>query len=93
MQYSGKSVNRAVVFEILVGRIDLGASIRILSQYPQEDEFLWPPRCCLEVGVVSSRQVAWQLHSRAGFKKKEPEGMKVPAGQPSCNVYALHYCS
>jgi hypothetical protein len=58
MQYSGKSVNRAVIFEILVGRIDLGASIRILSQYPQENEFLWPPRCCLEVGAVSVRQVA-----------------------------------
>jgi hypothetical protein len=32
-----------------VGRIDVGASIKFLSQYPKEEEFLFPPLSCLEV--------------------------------------------
>jgi Ran GTPase-activating protein (RanGAP) involved in mRNA processing and transport len=37
------------LFEVQVGRVDIGASIQFLSQYPGEDEFLMPPLSCLEV--------------------------------------------
>jgi len=37
------------VFEFDVGMIDNGAPIDFLSQYPGEDEVLFPPRSCLEV--------------------------------------------
>ena len=40
---------RGTVFEVQVGRVDVGASVRFLSQYPGEDEFLMPPMSCLEV--------------------------------------------
>ena len=32
-----------------VGRVDIGASLGFLSQYPGEDEFLMQPLSCLEV--------------------------------------------
>ena len=50
--YSGVKKKRGTVFEILAGRIDVGASISFLSQYPGEDEFLMQPLCCLEVCSV-----------------------------------------
>ena len=49
LQYSGRDVNRGTIFEIMAGRIDIGASLNWVSQYPQEEEFLFPPLCCLEV--------------------------------------------
>jgi Ran GTPase-activating protein (RanGAP) involved in mRNA processing and transport len=49
LQYSGGGLGPATVFEIQAGRIDLGGSLRHLSQYPSEDEFLMPPLTCLEV--------------------------------------------
>jgi hypothetical protein len=49
MQYSGAAVQRGIVFEIQVGRIDIGADVSSLSQYPSEEEFLFPPLSCLEV--------------------------------------------
>jgi hypothetical protein len=49
LQYSGRDVNRGTIFEITTGRIDIGASLNWVSQYPQEEEFLFPPLCCLEV--------------------------------------------
>ena len=48
-QYSGVDKNRGTVFEIQAGRVDVGASIHFLSQYPGEAEFLMQPLCCLEV--------------------------------------------
>ena len=47
--YSGVRRRRGIVFEILAGRVDVGASIQFLSQYPGEAEFLTQPLCCLEV--------------------------------------------
>jgi hypothetical protein len=45
------TAGRAVisVFGITAGRVDVGASISLLSQYPGEAEFLMPPLSCLEV--------------------------------------------
>mmetsp|Transcript_47757 Transcript_47757/g.126655 ORF Transcript_47757/g.126655 Transcript_47757/m.126655 type:complete len:117 (-) Transcript_47757:1063-1413(-) len=48
MTYSGKG-NRGTIFEVQAGRVDIGASIKFLSQYPEEDEFLMQPLSCLEV--------------------------------------------
>jgi hypothetical protein len=46
--YSGVTKKRGTMFEITVGRVDVGASISFLSQYPGEEEFLMPPLSCLE---------------------------------------------
>jgi hypothetical protein len=46
--YSGVTNQRGTVFEITAGRVDVGASISFLSQYPGEAEFLMPPLSCLE---------------------------------------------
>ena len=48
-QYSGASKERGTVFEVQAGRVDIGASISFLSQYPGEEEYLMPPLSCLEV--------------------------------------------
>ena len=48
-QYSGVAKERGTVFEIAAGRVDVGASIGFLSQYPGEAEFLMQPLSCLEV--------------------------------------------
>jgi len=48
-EYSGVSNERGTVFEIAAGRVDVGASISFLSQYPGEAEYLMPPLSCLEV--------------------------------------------
>ena len=48
-EYSGVKNERGTVLEIEVGRIDAGASISFLSQYPGEKEFLMQPLSCLEV--------------------------------------------
>jgi hypothetical protein len=49
LEYSGIKEKRAVIFEIQVGKIDIGASISFVSQYPNEKEFLMQPLSCLEV--------------------------------------------
>ena len=46
--YSGVTKKRGTVLEITAGRVDVGASISFLSQYPVEDEFLMQPLACLE---------------------------------------------
>ena len=53
--YSGVAKQRGTVFEITAGRVDIGASISFLSQYPGEKEFLMPPLSCLEVRLSSQR--------------------------------------
>jgi hypothetical protein len=40
MQYSGRGGKRCIVFEILVGRVDIGADLSWVSQYPGEREVL-----------------------------------------------------
>ena len=52
--YSGKDGQRCTVFEVTVGRIDVGADISFISQYPEEKEFLMQPLSCLEVLLSSS---------------------------------------
>jgi hypothetical protein len=47
--YSGKDGQRCTVLEITAGRVDVGADIGFLSQYPDEQEFLMQPLSCLEV--------------------------------------------
>mmetsp|Transcript_70707 Transcript_70707/g.188737 ORF Transcript_70707/g.188737 Transcript_70707/m.188737 type:complete len:841 (-) Transcript_70707:766-3288(-) len=47
--YSGTDKKRGTIFEVYAGRVDIGASIKFLSQYPGEDEFLMQPLSCLEV--------------------------------------------
>ena len=49
--YSGVRHKRGIVFEIAAGRVDVGASIQFLSQYPGEAEYLTQPLCCLEVSA------------------------------------------
>ena len=49
MQYSGADRRRGTVFDISVGRVDLGADLSELSQYPGEKEMLFPPLTFLEV--------------------------------------------
>ncbi len=49
MQYSGVDKQRGTVFEITVGRVDIGADLQSLSQYPGEAEYLFPPLTFLEV--------------------------------------------
>jgi hypothetical protein len=49
LKYSKKGRNRGTVFEIAAGRIDLGADLKWLSQYPGESEYLFPPLTCMEV--------------------------------------------
>jgi hypothetical protein len=49
IHYSGVDKRRATIFEIQAGRIDIGGSLRFVSQYPGEDEFLMQPLSCLEV--------------------------------------------
>ena len=49
LRYGSTGGRRGTVFEVQVGRVDIGASISLLSQYPREQEFLMPPLSCLEV--------------------------------------------
>jgi hypothetical protein len=56
LQYAGDAV--PIVFEISLGAIDRGASLKFLSQYPREEEILLPPRSYLEVVGGLSRQEA-----------------------------------
>ena len=49
LRYGSMRGKRGTVFEVQVGRVDIGASIQFLSQYPEEMEFLMPPLSCLEV--------------------------------------------
>jgi hypothetical protein len=49
MHYSGANRGHGTVFEISAGRIDIGADLSWISQYPGEKEFLFPPLSCLEV--------------------------------------------
>jgi hypothetical protein len=49
LAYSGKGGQRCTVLEITAGRVDVGADIGFLSQYPGEQEFLMQPLSCLEV--------------------------------------------
>ncbi len=46
---AGADKRRGTVFEISAGRVDMGADLSWVSQYPGEEEFLFPPLTCLEV--------------------------------------------
>jgi len=55
LQYAGNTM--PTVFEISLGAIDRGASLQFLSQYPDEEEILLPPRSYLEViGGLSRKE-------------------------------------
>ena len=59
VRYAGSAGGaRATVFEIAAGRIDIGAELSWLSQYPGEAEFLFPPLSCLEVQPVCRPRLA-----------------------------------
>jgi hypothetical protein len=58
-EYSGAAKERGTVFVITAGRIDVGASISFLSQYPGEEEYLMPPLSCLEVLLVHNAAVVF----------------------------------
>ena len=47
VQYAGKVT--PTLFTIEIGAVDRGASLQILSQYPEEEEILFPPLSFLEV--------------------------------------------
>ena len=73
--YSGVRRQRGIVFEITAGRVDVGASIQFLSQYPGEAEFLTQPLCCLEVGAPTEATVTlWQSLPKGclGFRLAPP---------------------
>ncbi|EKX49156.1 hypothetical protein GUITHDRAFT_68245, partial [Guillardia theta CCMP2712] len=48
VQYAGKGL-LPTVFEISCGAVDRGASLTFLSQYPGEEEMLYPPLSYLEL--------------------------------------------
>jgi hypothetical protein len=80
--YSGEAKRRGTVFEISVGRIDAGASLSFLSQYPGEEEFLMPPLSCLEVAALSahsSSQPSLTKHNTSGPPPTQQRlGFSVP---------------
>jgi hypothetical protein len=39
----------STIFKIEIGAVDRGADVKFLSQYPGEDEVLFPPLSYLEV--------------------------------------------
>jgi hypothetical protein len=47
LQYAGEGF--PVLFKIEIGAIDRGADVRFLSQYPSENEILFPPLSYIEV--------------------------------------------
>jgi hypothetical protein len=59
MAYSGADKKRGTVLEIQAGRVDVGASIGFLSQYPGEEEYLMQPLSCLEVHGQCTRAAAF----------------------------------
>ena len=71
VSYSGQDKKRGTVLEIAVGRVDIGADLRWVSQYPGEDEVLFPPLTCLEVvgePRVEDDVVIFPLHANMNLK-------------------------
>jgi hypothetical protein len=62
--YSGVTKQRGTVLEIIAGRIDVGASISFLSQYPGEAEYLMQPLSCLEVLLRTHKDTICELKSQ-----------------------------
>ena len=73
MAYSGKDGQHCTVFEIAAGRVDTGADIGFLSQYPGEQEYLCPPLSCLEVKFT----IALLCQSQRGLGIKETLGISL----------------
>jgi hypothetical protein len=65
--YSGKDGERCTVLEISAGRVDVGADISFLSQYPGEKEFLMQPLSCLEVRAHLRVQCRSTPHARLHY--------------------------
>ena len=96
LQYAGDAV--PIVFEISLGAIDRGASLKFLSQYPREEEILLPPRSYLEVVGSLSRQEADEngrliriisLKVNANMSSSTIEGIEVSFPMGSCSHVSL----
>jgi hypothetical protein len=83
IDYSGVKDQRGTVLEIEVGRVDVGASVSFLSQYPGEAEFLMQPLACLEVCPRSGRSRLPLLAPRPPRNSLFPaESLVSPAHNP-----------
>ena len=49
MEYASMGKKNNIMFQIQMGMIDRGASCKAFSQFPGEDEILFPPLTSLEV--------------------------------------------
>ena len=85
MQYSGsRDGKRCTVFEILAGRVDIGADLSWVSQYPGEREVPLPASSYTCICLCSEREVrllaptcARASEVRAGILRADP----VPAAE------------
>ena len=79
-QYAGTKM--PTVFKIGVGAVDRGAPIKFLSQYPGENEILFPPRSYLEVTSET------RMEAGADGKTTRVVSLSVNANQ-ACGTIAL----
>ncbi len=85
-----ESVSLTLGWEAQAGRVDVGASISFLSQYPGEAEFLMQPLSCLEeIGGRKrgqrKREAVKEAEKKAGIwrvKSSDSQSLQQPAGHP-----------
>jgi hypothetical protein len=81
IQYAGTRM--PTVFEIRVGAVDRGASLKFLSQYPGEDEILFPPMSYLEVTGET------RMEAGPGGKTTRVVSLSVNANQTCGTIEAM----
>ncbi|KAJ1480296.1 ankyrin repeat-containing domain protein, partial [Baffinella frigidus] len=81
IQYAGTRM--PTVFEIGVGAVDRGASLKFLSQYPGEDEILFPPMSYLEVTGET------RMEAGPGGKTTRVVSLSVNANQTCGTIEAM----